>query len=113
MNTDPYYNYWLEAICTSAEDRGVTLSEEQADGMARDMQANHECYGMAFGHDCIPDPMKTELHNAQIRHEKIIKEFEENEAALKCKIVDVYRKQFNCDIYASVNRGRVTVVLKR
>lgn len=46
MSAQTYY--WLECLQQSADDHGVTLTDEQALGMAEDIQASHENYGMAF-----------------------------------------------------------------
>lgn len=44
-------DYWEEAVISSLEEFGVSVSEEQTAGIARDMEVAHEQYGMAFGHD--------------------------------------------------------------
>ena len=44
-------DYWEEAVETSLEDAGISATAKQISGIAGDMQANHENYGMYSGED--------------------------------------------------------------
>lgn len=55
-----YSDYWQEVLSNSAEENGISLSEEQVVAIARDIELAHDQYGMAFGHDCIPNPLMGE-----------------------------------------------------
>ena len=60
---DYYLEYWIEAVECACYEAGVSLTKEQATQIAGSMQMSHENQGMAFGHDCIPNPLSTELDN--------------------------------------------------
>ncbi len=59
--SDPYLDYWVECVGISLDERNIVVTEQQILEIAKDMQGAHEMYGMAFGHDCIPNPLKTEI----------------------------------------------------
>lgn len=42
-------DYWREAVESSLEEAGVTATAEQIEAVARDMEAGHEQYDMAYG----------------------------------------------------------------
>ena len=52
--------YWEECVEAMLEDVGMTATPEQVKQMASVVEGAHENYGMAFGHDCIPNPTETE-----------------------------------------------------
>ncbi len=54
-------DYWNECIEAAFSDAGIEATPEQIDQVAGDVEGAHENYGMAFGHDAIPNPMNAEL----------------------------------------------------
>jgi len=54
-------DYWNECISEAFDEAGIDATKEQIDGVAEFVEGAHENYGMAFGHDCIPNPMKSEV----------------------------------------------------
>lgn len=54
-------NYWDECIRTSFEENGIIATEEQIKAVVKDIEGAHETYGMAYGHDCIPNPLSVEI----------------------------------------------------
>jgi hypothetical protein len=53
-------NYWKECISEAFDDAGITASEKQIETVVDWVKGAHENYGMAFGHDCIPNPLESE-----------------------------------------------------
>jgi len=53
-------NYWEECISIAADECDLLLTKEQLEYLADAVAGGHENYGMAFGHDCIPNPLQTE-----------------------------------------------------
>lgn len=64
-------DYWHECIAESFDDAGITATEEQIKTVASWVEGAHENYGMAFGHDCIPNPMETEVNELKKKIEKL------------------------------------------
>ena len=60
-------DYWYECIACSLEEAGVTATPEQVRMIADDVKVSHENYGMAHGHDCIPNPLR--LENERLKRE--------------------------------------------
>lgn len=56
----PQSQFWIETLA-----HGVAASVEQIAGVASDMEGCHNNYGMAFGHDCIPNPLELELRKTK------------------------------------------------
>ncbi len=57
--------YWQECIECAFDEAGIAATPEQIKMVAGAVETSHECYGMAFGHDCIPNP--TELENKELK----------------------------------------------
>lgn len=53
-------DYWRECIDIAFDDAGITATDEQRELVAAAVAGGHENYGMAHGHDCIPNPLKSE-----------------------------------------------------
>lgn len=53
-------NYWRECIDSAFDDAGIFATDEQKELVAGAVEGGHENYGMAFGYDCIPNPLRTE-----------------------------------------------------
>lgn len=60
-------NYWQEAVSCALDEAGVTATDDQINQIARSIEISHDCYGMAHGHDCIPNP--TVLENEKLKKE--------------------------------------------
>jgi hypothetical protein len=54
-------NYWLECVAEALEDAGIAASPEQIAKVAEWVEGAHDNYGMAHGHDCIPNPLREEI----------------------------------------------------
>ena len=59
------FSYWDECIEVACEEAGVKVTEEQIKIIAGCVDGAHENYGMAFGHDDIPNPVQ--LENDQLK----------------------------------------------
>ena len=53
-------NYWQECIAEALESAGIVASNQQRDLVAEFVESAHDNYGMAHGHDCIPNPLAEE-----------------------------------------------------
>jgi DnaJ-class molecular chaperone len=53
-------DYWKDCISEAFEDAGLTATEEQIACVAGWVEGAHDNYGMAHGHDCIPNPLRQE-----------------------------------------------------
>lgn len=56
-------DYWKECIEESFEDAGISATKEQIDIIVNWAESAHENYGMAHGHEYIPNPMAAEVEN--------------------------------------------------
>lgn len=63
-------DYWKECISEAFDDAGVTVTSKQLETVASWVEGAHENYGLATGHDCIPNPMKLENDRLQVKLEK-------------------------------------------
>jgi len=106
---DYYLEYWIEAVECACDEAGVSLTKEQATQIAGSMQVSHENQGMAFGRDCIPNPLSTELDNERRKKKDELKAAEAREDALKKNIASRY----NVPVWVSVRDGRVEVEAQR
>jgi hypothetical protein len=70
--------YWEECISEAAEGCGLNLTDEQLEYMTEAIEGAHECYGMAFGHDAIPNPVEEE-------NKKLKKELEREQNKVICR----------------------------
>lgn len=53
-------NYWQECVAEALDDAGVAATKEQIATITSWVQGAHENYGMAHGHDAIPNPLLEE-----------------------------------------------------
>jgi len=72
-------DYWGECISEAFEDAGIKATNEQISTVSGWVEGAHENYGMAFGHDCIPNPLVLE-------NEKLLKEIIEERNKVTCEI---------------------------
>jgi len=54
-------DYWNECIREAFEDAGLVATKDQIDIVAGWVEGAHDNYGMAYGHDCIPNPLSSEI----------------------------------------------------
>lgn len=106
---DTELEYWKEALLSSADENEVTITDEQAVAMAKSMILAQEFYGQASGHECIPNPLQTELSNEKRAHAQRIKDMEAREDALKKDIASRY----GSPVWVSIRDGRVQVEAQR
>lgn len=99
-------NYWEECISQAADECGLVLTEEQLRFLTEAVKGSHESYGMAFGHDSIPNPLtgeitalKARIHELEEGHLKCIQGIKEGAAARRGVSVN--------DVFVSEN-GDVT-----
>lgn len=79
-------DYWKECIETAFDEAGITATEEQKKSVIETVEGAHENYGMAFGHDCIPNPLEAEVKQAEARTKAVEKEGE--------RIAGIYKNAF-------------------
>ncbi len=53
-------DYWRECIESAFEEAGIQASEKQISVVTDCVDGAHENYGMAHGHECIPNPLAEE-----------------------------------------------------
>lgn len=63
-------DYWEECISGALEEAGLTATKEQIDCIVGWVEGAHENYGMAHGHDCIPNPMIAEVDKLKVQLRK-------------------------------------------
>ncbi|KKM96242.1 hypothetical protein LCGC14_1179940, partial [marine sediment metagenome] len=54
-------DYWRECIESAFDEAGIVATPEQVCSVVDYVSGGHENYGMAFGHDAIPNPIQSEL----------------------------------------------------
>jgi len=52
--------YWTECISEAFEEAGISATGVQIQLVAKSVEISHDCFGMAFGHDCIANPLAGE-----------------------------------------------------
>ena len=102
-------DYWKECISEAFDEAGITATEEQIAMVAGDVQVSHENYGMAFGHDCIPNPLeaevkklKDELKNKEDNHERCLDGIREGVAMRR----NVHRADVHIEVDGNVTYDR-------
>lgn len=71
-------DYWKECLTEAFDEVGITATEEQVAEVASWVAGAHENYGMAHGHDCIPNPLQQE-------NERLAKALKEEQSKSFCK----------------------------
>ena len=74
-------NYWHECICEAFEDAGIIATDAQIESVVGWVEGAHENYGMAHGHDAIPNPMVQENE----RLERELKKERDKSVCPECK----------------------------
>ncbi len=72
-------NYWDECIKEAFEEIGIVATESQITEVVDWVEGAHENYGMAFGHDCIANPLEQEIRELKFQHKKDLVECEGRE----------------------------------
>lgn len=54
-------DYWNDCISEALNDVGLEATPEQVDAIAGFVEVSHDNYGMAYGHDAIPNPLLSEI----------------------------------------------------
>lgn len=60
-------DYWNECISSALDEVDIVATKEQIESIAGDVEVSHENFGMAHGHDAIPNPLRTE--NDQLKND--------------------------------------------
>ena len=58
-------SYWEECVSEAFEDAGITANPDQIATVAYWVEGAHENYGMAHGHDAIPNPQSLEVERLE------------------------------------------------
>lgn len=87
---NPHQKYWLEAIQSSAEERGVTLTQEQAEGMAEDMDGSHDNIGQAFYTPPSNEGVRREIDELKRAHASEMARMGRDDEALRKTIAARY-----------------------
>lgn len=64
-------DYWTECISQALEDAKLTATQEQINTVVSWVEGAHENYSLAAGHDCIPNPMLSEVEALQMHIKKL------------------------------------------
>jgi len=112
--SDPYHEYWREAAQCAIDEAGVNvmLLPEQWDAIAKSLQGSHECYGMAFGHECIPNPLQAEVRARDDKLKRQEASSDAHVAALEealCRRMGVRRDA----VWVEYRDGQVSVQFRR
>ena len=65
-------DYWKECIKEAFEDAGIDATEDQIGTVAFWVEGTHDNFSMAHGHDCIPNPMLSEVEKLKKAYEKLV-----------------------------------------
>jgi hypothetical protein len=58
--------YWEEALCCALDEAGIPLpAADKLELAVQVIEGAFENYGMAHGHDCIPNPREGEIEKLQ------------------------------------------------
>jgi len=55
-----HMRYWKESIEAALDEACLTATPAQIETIVKCVEISHDQYGMAFGHDCIPNPVVLE-----------------------------------------------------
>jgi hypothetical protein len=68
-------DYWYECISEAFEDAGIVATKDQITTVSGWVEGAHDNYGMAHGHDAIPNPV---IYEAEKELRKLKRENEEH-----------------------------------
>ena len=58
-------DYWEECISEAFDEEGIVASQAQIESVAGAVCGCHENYGLAHGHEAIPNPLREELDSVK------------------------------------------------
>ncbi len=87
-------DYWKECIESAFDDAGIIATDEQIEDVAGSVEGGHDNYGMAHGHDAIPNPRDADIDKLKVRIKEV--ESERDEVALDFRKNVAMRR--NCDV---------------
>ena len=70
-------DYWNECVSEAFEDAGITATDEQINTVAGWIEGAHDNYGMAFGHDAIPNPKDAEVERLKLTIKELKQQHEQ------------------------------------
>lgn len=94
-------DYWHECIAEAFDDAGITATDKQIATVAGWVEGAHENYGMAHGHDAIPNPLESEIRKRDDMIARVEKE--RDQIAMDFKRNVAMRR--NCDVSDVVLEG--------
>ena len=72
-------DYWIECTEEALEEAGLKATNDQIRAISEFIEGAHDSYGMAFGHDCIPNPLQAE-------NNRLEKELSAEKSKIECDI---------------------------
>lgn len=90
MTQDYILKYWIEAVETALEeiDKLHNFTNAEIKDLAENLQISAEQESMAFGRECIPNPLQTEIQNLKAQHKKEIEVHEHREYIYRKNVSD-------------------------
>lgn len=102
-------DYWRDAVAAALDDAGITLTNDiTLTAIARSIEVSHDNYGMAHGHDCIPNPLSIEVRR--------LEDARKSDAVSEEKRVDTWRAALGraCNVnprrLSICNNGQVEIL---
>lgn len=87
-------DYWTECIEVAFDEAGINATDEQIQCVAGAVEGGAENYGMAFGHDAIPNPRDVDVDS----RDKRIKELEGERDQMELNFKKNVAMRNNCDV---------------
>ncbi len=84
-------DYWTECIEASFEEAGIKATKEQIELVAGDVEVSSENYGMAHGHDAIPNPRDADVDRVTKRLEQMKQELDQAVFCYKKNVASRHR----------------------
>ena len=83
-------DYWIEAVEAALEDIGKlnNYTNEELKTVAESLIISSEQESMAFGYDCIPNPLESTIRDMKSKHESEIKQYEKRESVYRQNVAD-------------------------
>lgn len=95
-------SYWNDTVTEALLPFGIVLTDEQLEAVVESIEVSHSNYGMAHGHDSIPNPLEAEVRrkdeqrvreidDLEKRHKQIVADLEYEIRALRRRIRELER----------------------